>query len=250
VFVAIVASSTISLAGDPKLGVPARLAFYKLLTGVPLSIGTAQTGIETVIWLGWLSVVVGIAGLFAGSVEALISAFILAGALCGATLLVIGPRILAALPLPETLTRRLAPIRRFVEEIRDAVAKASPRHIVMAVAALGITYPIDIASVWFLAYDLGADLPFAGVAHAIVTSHLAGLLSMVPLGIGVRDVTFALLLERAGASQDTAALIALIHRLVRTVIPIALGLLLLAFVPALANKEQLRRQAASDPDGG
>lgn len=247
VFVAIVASSTVSLAGDPKLGVPARLAFYKLLTGVPLSIGTAQTGIETIIWLGWLSVVVGISGLFAGSVEAILSAGILAGALGGAALLIAGPRLLMALPLPSKWLERLTPVRRFVQDIRDSVSRARPRYILMAVAALGITYPIDIASVWYLARDLGADVSYTGVAHAIVTSHLAGLLSMIPLGIGVRDVTFALLLERAGATQDTAALIALIHRLVRTVIPIALGLLLLAFVPALANRDELRRRAASDP---
>jgi uncharacterized protein (TIRG00374 family) len=236
VFVAIVASSTISLAGDPKLGVPARLAFYKLLTGIPLSVGTAQASIETVIWLGWLSVVAGISGLLAGSVEALISALILAGALSGAVLLVAGPRLMMALPLPASLRERSAPLRRFLMEIRESVAKARPRQIVIACIALGITYPVDIASVWYLAHDLGADLPIASVAHAIVTSHLAGLLSMIPMGVGIRDVTFALLLEHAGASQEVAALIALIHRLVRTVIPIGLGLLLLAFVPALAKK--------------
>lgn len=100
----------------------------------------------------------------------------------------------------------------------------SPIWLAVATGWLALTYLVDVWTVWFLAQALGAPLPPVAIGHAIVISYLAGAASLLPLGLGVRDAAFALLLEQSGAPTDTAALVALLHRTLRTLLPLVLGL--------------------------
>lgn len=66
VMIAMLAAGTVSLASDPKLGVPAMLAFYKLLAKIPVSVGEAQTTIESLLWLFLMGAIMVIPGQLAG----------------------------------------------------------------------------------------------------------------------------------------------------------------------------------------
>ncbi|MCZ8106033.1 MAG: lysylphosphatidylglycerol synthase transmembrane domain-containing protein [Burkholderiales bacterium] len=224
VLAAMLAASTIGLAGDPKLGIPARLAFYRLLAGIPIRIGTAATAIESLLWLLLMGAIVAIPGPLAADYALPLSLIAVSTVFGVIALVAFGPALFERLWLVGPLLRRLGPMRQFVIDVRGAIFGVRPLWLAAATGWLALTYLVDVWSVWFLAQALGAQLPPVAVGHAIVMSYLAGAASLLPLGLGVRDATFAFLLEQSGATADAAALIALLHRTLRTVLPLVLGL--------------------------
>lgn len=233
VFAAMMGSSTVSITGDPKLGVPARLAFYRAFAGVPIALGMAQVGIETILWFLWIGIILVVSGLNRGDSDLFLSLLVGGGVLTAIVLVVFGPGLLERTWLLGRLFRSSPRIHKFVYDVHGHVLGISRPFLAWATLTLGSTYMVDIASIWYLGHALGFDLPAFAIAHAIVTSHLAGAISMLPLGLGVRDVTFALLLENAGASHDAAAIMAVVHRAIRTALPLLIGLLLVATFPRL-----------------
>ncbi|MES5488791.1 lysylphosphatidylglycerol synthase domain-containing protein [Bradyrhizobium sp. INPA03-11B] len=223
VMMAMLAAGTVSLAGDPKLGVPARLAFYKMLADIPVSIGAAQTTIESLLWLFLMGSVLVVPGELAGDRAMPLSLAAAALLIAGLTAVGLGPAALDRMWVLGPLFRASGPIRQFVFDLRNAIFGIKPFALGVATCWLATTYVVDVASIWYLGQALGADLPLVAIGHAIVISYLAGAVSLLPLGLGVRDVTFVLLLQQAGAPAETAAALALIHRTVRTVLPLLIG---------------------------
>ncbi|WOH48819.1 lysylphosphatidylglycerol synthase domain-containing protein [Bradyrhizobium sp. sBnM-33] len=239
VLTAMLAASTVSLAGDPKLGVPARLALYRLLAGVPLRIGTTATLVESLLWMLLMGAIVAVPGPLAAGYALPLSLFAAATVAGAIALVAFGPGLFERLWLLGPLLRRLGAVRRFVLDVRKAILGISPFWLAIATLWLAMTYLVDVWSIWFLADALGTALHPIAVSHAIVISYLAGAASLLPLGLGVRDGAFALLLERAGAPADVAALIALLHRTLRTVLPLVLG-----FIVSLAILRRYRNAGA------
>lgn len=238
VMTAMLAAGTVSLAGDPKLGVPARLAFYKMLAGIPVSVGAAQTTIESLLWLFLMGAIMVVPGPLAGD-SALPLSLAAAGMLsAGVAAVALGPPVLDRIWGLGRLFRASGPIRRFVLDLRGAMLGLKPGALVLATLWLAATYVVDVASIWYLCRALGAELAPSAIGHAVVISYLAGAVSLLPLGLGVRDVTFVLLLQQAGAPADAAAAVALVHRTLRTVLPLLLGLALSPLVLRRARADQ------------
>ncbi|MBR1203944.1 MULTISPECIES: lysylphosphatidylglycerol synthase transmembrane domain-containing protein [unclassified Bradyrhizobium] len=223
VMMAMLAAGTVSLAGDPKLGVPARLAFYKMLADIPVSVGAAQTTIESLLWLFLMGAVLVIPGGLAGDRTVSLSLAAAGLLIAGIAAVGLGPTVLDRMWVLGRLFRASGPIRQFVFDLRSAMFGIKPLALALATFWLATTYVVDVASIWYLSRALGADLPPVAIGHAIVISYLAGAISLLPLGLGVRDVTFVLLLQQAGAPAETAAALALIHRTVRTALPLLIG---------------------------
>lgn len=223
VLVSMLATSTVSLAGDPKLGVPARLFFYKFFAGVPFSIGAAQTAIESLLWLVMMGFLITIPGPLAGDYTLPLS-LTAAGFVCGGiAVIAVGPGLVDRLWLVGPLFRRMSRLRSFILDVRSSILTIRPFSLALASVWFGATYIIDILTVSFLAQVLGASISWIAIGHAIVISYLIGAVSLLPLGLGVRDVTFVVLLQQAGLSAEQAATVALIHRIVRTALPLACG---------------------------
>jgi uncharacterized membrane protein YbhN (UPF0104 family) len=237
VIAAMLAAGTVSLAGDPKLGVPARLAFYKMLANIPVSVGAAQTTIESLLWLFLMGAIMVVPGPLAGD-SALPLSLAAAGMLAvGVAVVALGPPVLDRIWGLGRLFQASGPIRRFVLELRNSMLGLRPEALALATFWLATTYVVDVASIWYLGRALGAEIAPSAIGHAVVISYLAGAVSLLPLGLGVRDVTFVLLLQQAGASPETAAAIALIHRTLRTALPLLLGLAVSPFVLRRARNE-------------
>ena len=125
----------------------------------------------------------------------------------------------------------------FVTSVRTALLGIRPGALIAATAWLASTYVIDIGTLWYLAQLFGHSLDVFQAGHAIVLSYLAGAVSFLPLGLGVRDVALSALLQQAGLPAADAAAVAVIQRAFRTLVPLAMGALLLPFV---------RKQAPGD----
>jgi len=240
VLLAMLASSTISLGGDPKLGVPSRLLFYKLFADIPFSVGTAQTTVESLMWLAMMGILIIIPGPLTDG-YALPLLLTAAGLVTlGIVTVVAGPNLLDRLWIIGPIFRRMDRIRRFTFDVRSSILAIRPTSLLLASVWFGATYVVDILTVWFLAGFLGASLPLAGIGHALVISYLVGAASLLPLGLGIRDVTFVLLLQQAGLTSEQASAIALVHRTARTVLPLVLGLLVMPFVLSFKHKANQR----------
>ncbi|WP_454658498.1 lysylphosphatidylglycerol synthase transmembrane domain-containing protein [Bosea beijingensis] len=226
VMTAMLAAGAVSLAGDPKLGVPARLAFYKMLAGIPIRVGAAQTAVESLLWLLLMTAIVAIPGPLAGDLSAWLSLVAAAMLVAGIGIVALGPTVLDRVWGLGRLFRASGRIREFVLDVRNTVLGLQVGALAIATFWLALTYAVDVASIWYLGKALGADIAPTAIGHAVVISYLAGAVSLLPLGLGVRDITFAFLLQQAGASPDAAAGIVVVHRTLRTALPLLLGLVL------------------------
>ena len=227
---AIFAASAVGLVGDPKLGVPARLAYYKLLMNVPIRAGTAATIIESLIWLLLMGIIVAIPGTMTQDYSTVLSIFALIIVVCVIALIILGPEAVDRLWLVGSILRKIKPVRNFIFDVRTAILSIKAGWLFVAFGWLTLTYLVDVWSVWFLAKGVGSDLEPIDIGHAIVISYLAGAASLVPLGLGVRDIAFAKLLENAGSTHEISALIVLYHRTLRTVVPLLLGFVISLFI--------------------
>ena len=71
---------------------------------------------------------------------------------------------------------------------------------------------------------MGEDLQLLKVAFIACIAYALGMISMIPLGFGVREITMIILLEQSGIDVDVAATSALIERLMTTGLGFCLGL--------------------------
>jgi uncharacterized protein (TIRG00374 family) len=77
---------------------------------------------------------------------------------------------------------------------------------------------------WIVLSGLGAAASLAEFMCIYFASHLAGLLSLIPMGIGVKDVSVIELLRRVGASTSVTIGFVAIDRLVWSLLPLLVGL--------------------------
>jgi uncharacterized membrane protein YbhN (UPF0104 family) len=236
VLAAMLAASTVGLAGDPKLGVPARLFFYKVFAYVPVRVGAAQTAIESFLWITMMGLLLMMPGPLAGDYVLPLSIAVAALVFSGMAAVIVGPALLDRLWLIGPFFRKMEKLRGFIFSMRSAILQISPASLIAASGWFAATYVVDILTIGFLIDCLGGSMSSIAIAHAIVISYLAGVASLLPLGLGVRDVTFALLLQQGGLSADLAATIALTLRVARMLPPLALGAVMTPLVLGSKNK--------------
>lgn len=230
VLLAMLAGGTVGLAGDPKIGVPARLFFYKLLSNIPVNIGAAQMAAETVLWLALMGIILAVPTELAGEYAPTLSLVAASAVAVLIFAIIAGPAILVRLPGVGNLYRRWPAVERLIEHTRAAILGLRVSTVGWATFWFLVTYAVDTFSLYLLLDALNAAVRSVLLAQVIVISYLVGLASMLPLGIGVRDITFLALLQQLGVSAEMAAAAVVAQRAMRTVIPLMLGLPALAFV--------------------
>jgi uncharacterized membrane protein YbhN (UPF0104 family) len=78
---------------------------------------------------------------------------------------------------------------------------------------------------WIVLVGLGASTGLATFSLVYFSSHLAGLLSFIPMGLGVKDASVVELLGRMNTPPTISIAFIAIDRLVWSVIPLLIGLL-------------------------
>lgn len=209
-----------------KIGIPLRVYLYKHLLRVPYSSGTAAVTIMNSIWLLVLSMLslLGVQYVVQGYSPWY---YLLAVAMVVVVVAVLLffpfdslSRFVGRLPFQELSIRLLA----FAERIQGYIRRTS----IWTTSVAGVTvflklYVTALASHLVLR-DFGYQLGSSYILAAQSTSLLLGLISMIPMGIGTRDVSMVLLLGQRGIPQDVAVALALVERMVWTLLPFLLGL--------------------------
>lgn len=209
------ASHSFNYAGPLKLGMPVRLFLFKHILGVPYS-----GGIASVLATTGLDILVMVA------LTVSFSAWIFISPLAGFTL---GVTVLSCLPGSAALykkfhsarTERSSGIARFFSEL----AKLSPLVTFYAILIAAAKLVLNGAAGWLVLTGLGATISIAEFMLIYLASHLAGLLSLIPMGIGVKDVSVIELLSRTGVTASVSIGFVAIDRLVWSLLPLLIGLL-------------------------
>jgi uncharacterized membrane protein YbhN (UPF0104 family) len=213
-FQVLFASLSLNYVSPFKLGTPVRLFLFKEILGIPYT-----SGVTTVIATTGLDVLVMFTLVI--SISAWIFISPLAGFACGVTVLICMFGLASIYrKLYSARTEKSSWIGRFFSEL----ANLSPLIILYATLISAAKSFLHGFAGWIVCTGLGAATSLAEFICIYFASHLAGLLSLIPMGIGVKDASVIELLRRAGASSSVTIGFVAIDRLVWSLLPLLIGL--------------------------
>jgi uncharacterized membrane protein YbhN (UPF0104 family) len=213
-FQVIFASLSFNYVSPFKLGTPVRLLLFKEILGIPYT-----AGVTTVIATTGLDVFVMFTLVISTSAWIFISP--LAGFTCGVAVIIclVG---LASIyrKLYSAQTEKSSWIARFFSEL----ANLSPLIIFYTTLISAAKSLLHGFAGWIVLTGLGATTGLAEFICIYFASHLAGLLSLIPMGIGVKDASVIEFLRRVGAAASVTIGFVAIDRLVWSLLPLLVGL--------------------------
>ena len=224
VFLVISGGGTASYLGNLQLGIPLRLLLFNKILDVPYAQGAAAVALETACWFGLMGVGLLLAGTASNLVPWIAMLTMLVLSVIAYRTAPAALRLLNAW-LPDRVRGvSLKRLRDFVGHLAVAVATLRWTWLLATLAVFSTNYLIDALSVSLIVHSLGQQIALLSALEAVILSYLAGLISFIPLGLGVRDVSLVVLLENGGVSRDVATSVAIVHRVLRTVLPLLIGL--------------------------
>ena len=222
-----VATAANSIVPAPA-GIPARIWLQKTWLGIPVSFSTAAIALEMLCGYGLLAL------------------FALAGSfLFGANMLATGVRYLPIVLVIGAIGLLTAWLLR--EQLKSRVKQlAAARPIPLATLTVVFLNVLVIAlatlRLWLILRAVGSDAAsIAEITAALCIARVAGVASMIPMGLGSRDVTLAGLLVLAGIPLPIAVLAAAVDRVLSTAPYLGV---------AAAGWPLLRRSGLSEKTGG
>jgi uncharacterized membrane protein YbhN (UPF0104 family) len=209
------ASHSFNYAGPLKLGIPVRLFLFKQILGIPYTAGIASlmatTGLDVLVMV---------------ALTISFSAWIFIGPLVG---LGLGAAALICLVGSAALYQKLHPapterpswLGRFFSEL----GKIPPWITLYCVLIATAKSLLNGFAGWIVLTGLGVTTSLVEFVFIYFASHLAGLLSLIPMGIGVKDMSIIELLSRTGAPASASITFVAVDRLVWSLTPLLIGLL-------------------------
>lgn len=198
--------------------------------GVPYATGAAVIVIERVVAIGYMGVSAAIAwgGHAVGLSGPLQLVLLVALAASPGLVYATGLRPAAAagrLPLGRYLGEvRWSRLRAALARMDDTIAAllTHPRHLAVFAASTALVFAAYTAQLWLVAASVGIAIDPAAAWGALGLATVAGVLSLLPFGLGATDLVLASLLVSLGVPPPAAGAIAFGYRLVAT---LPLGLL-------------------------
>jgi uncharacterized protein (TIRG00374 family) len=210
-----------------KAGIPLRVYLYNRFVGIPPAIGTVLVTVETLVGLlvPALVAIISIALLFPS--VGLIPPVILVALIL--LLLFIMLRLpvnrllshLRRLPF-QRLTVRLA---RFAERVQSGLCQVSPMALLSAISLDLVIFGIQTWRLWLIIRIFGPTPSPLALLAVLTISLTIGNISMIPMGLGVRDVSSVWLLMQLAVPNQVAVSVAIIQRFFSLGWPLLLGVI-------------------------
>lgn len=235
------ASYASNLAGLAKVGVPVRIYLLRQMSRVPVAIGTSASAVLYFVELA-ITIIIALVGFsyFVPETTARNTAWLVI-----LILLVVALAAFFHLRRPRE-TRLKGAGRRiadFLVQVQDGMRKTTVATFAGLVSlALGKRVTLAVTS-YIILKELGTYLPLKGLIFLQSSAILVGFISMVPFGLGTRDVTTFLLYERLGMRPEVSAAMTAIERTIWTLVPFCFGVISAALIGA-------SRRFSSQPEGG
>jgi len=223
----ILAAGTATLVSPVKVGVPVRIFLFKKKLRVPISAGVGAFAVEASLELFWMTVIFLLPiGHFHeyGSLRLTLIVFSLLFALfCGAVLL--RPREISRFFSRFVFKRKAQRIVDFGISLQQGLKRISKRILVLAVGLFLLRYITQAIFLYFVLSGFGYPMNPFYLLYAKNVAYVAGTVSMIPMGLGTKDITFMFILSKLGVSEQVAVSSALIDRFFHTVLPFCLGVI-------------------------
>jgi uncharacterized protein (TIRG00374 family) len=226
-YLVLTASLTANYVTPVKIGIPLRVYLYHHLMQIPVSTGSALIAAEAVLGMTVPAVLaaLGIATLFPA--VNLIIPLVVVGLLAAgvAAILLTRPDRLRSF-----LDRFAGPHRAlraagFLERVQAGLRRL-PLHSLTGVTLLiALMLFLQALNLHLVLRTLGQIVSPIALLYVLAISVTAGNLSLIPMGIGVRDASFVLLLRQLGIPDEIALSAAVIQRLLAPGWPLLLGII-------------------------
>lgn len=128
------------------------------------------------------------------------------------------------------LSKRARRISRDILRALTGAATRKPGMLAATFLVSAATFPLSMARMALVLHAVGASCKPGPLLTSLVLSRIAGLLSMIPMGLGARDLSLAALLGLAGVPAMKAAAASVLDRLLMTVPYLAGGITGLALL--------------------
>lgn len=248
-YLVLTASLSANYITPVKVGIPLRIYLYSHFMDIPVVTGTALVTVETLVGMfaPAFIAIAGIALLFPSlglATPVVMIAFLLAGLLFALQVKIerLRPR-LERLPFSHLTTR----FTRFVERVQSGLRCLSPLTIVGVVVLDLAMLGLQAIRLWLVLSIFGPAPSPQALLAVLTISVTAGNLSLIPMGLGVRDASFTLLLAQLSVPNEIALSAAVIQRLFSPGWPLLLGLI---STNVLGVGEILRASGVASPTGG
>jgi len=225
-FVAVMlASQALNLVSPLRMGFPLRVYLFQKRYKVPVSTGTLLVPVEMLMGIlvnaglafgfgAWWKAAVG-----RSAMEALLGA---AGALALAAYWLVRRAATGGRLTPSGTPRRAAAL---VESLRPTLSQVSLGTLALFAFLYGMSTILGAGILRIAAGATGFEKPLGWFIGAWAASYLMGVLSLLPQGIGLRDMSLGWILHLGGGNAGQAAAIVLLMRVVMTGFPLLAGLL-------------------------
>lgn len=128
---------------------------------------------------------------------------------------------------------------------------ARDRRLALLFAALTVTiFTLMALQLWLIGASLDAGLSPREAALAVGAGAVAGIVSLLPLGLGALDWTMTALLEQAGATLSTAAAAVLLLRATMTLPAGLIGLAAYAYLVVWLRRREALASTEGERTGG
>ena len=246
-YLVLTASLTANYVTPVKVGIPLRIYLYNQIMNVPVNVGTALISIEALagMLIPAFIACIGIVFIFPamGVWPAILLVAILLTCLFLFLLMPTDRVTIIAEKLP--LSRFSVRILRFAGRVQIAI-KLIPISTICLVILLDIFILILQAIRLWLVLSIFITAPSVMLLlFALTISVTIGNLSMIPMGLGVRDASFTFLLAQLGVPTEIALSASIIQRLFSPGWPLLLGIIstyILGMGKLVERKEQERVQ--------
>lgn len=237
-----------------KAGVPVWLVLCKVFLSIPPVASTAQALIATSlgVFFGALLSIIGIGLLFPERDAYIFVALACIFSLVVAVALALDLRRIEPLleSWPDQIRKWAHRVLRFALEFQQLIRQASKTWLLVAVGLYLIRLWLRAVCLYIVFSSVGATVPLSNILFAQAISGLAGWISMLPMGIGVKDVTLVVLVAATGVSHQVAVLGGVVDRMLWSLVPIALGTIsasIMGFQEASRRGElQINEQSTSE----
>jgi uncharacterized membrane protein YbhN (UPF0104 family) len=254
-YLVVTASTAANYSTPVKAGIPLRVYLYKRLLGISPATGTTLLGLEIIL----ATLVPATISLFAlllflpegGPAVAAAIAAVVSGAIAALAFVrsPIYDRAISHIPLPSIARRGLAPGGDIVMALRRV-----PLRSLGAAAGIFAAMFVLVGIRSFLAFRLfGGSMNVVELVGISAAAFTLGSLSLLPMGLGVRDATLVALFVQAGADRDVAIAVAALDRLLSTGVPLLLGVLsaqILGLRAFAGRKQRWAQTAAAESSEG
>lgn len=223
IFLVMSSGGAATFVGDPKIGIPTRVFLFRTILKIPVSTGTASIVIETVLWLYLIALIM------IAPVQTIWGAKYYIASLAALLFVVMTTLTFRFFPhikkwLPKAYKEgRLVKTQTFINDFLESLALIKKTALLKASASFACGWFINALSLYFITKGFGVSINVFQLLYVSVFAYLVGTFSMLPMGLGARDLSLTFLLTQLGASGDIAALTAIVQRVFRTFLPLAIG---------------------------